>query len=244
MNSINLCTIGDALLLEDSWMVDYYLKKGFTLDALMISHVHDVWHREENRAVIALIPLSGFYWQSLSPSLNSRARDTVEILKHKYLPLHTQKRSLSWLLMYPWRASENSPFRNFGFDSSAKPNAERVEKERAELLKWVTTQPFRVSEINDRAFRHMLELAEKRDFDVYYVPSPMLDSLRENPAMQRYLSALNDYLEEISSRYERLDVLFNEPVEFPIEEMESPDHVVPNAAATFTTAVIERLIGE
>lgn len=244
INSINLCTIGDALFLEDSWMLDYYLRKGFTLDALMISHVHDVWYREKNLAVIAQIPLAGFYWQSLSPSLESSLRDTAEILKHKYLPLYTQNSSLSHLLMYPWRASAYVPFQNFGFDSSAKPNTERVKKEMSELLEWVTTQPFRVSAINDRSLRRMLELAEEYDFDVYYVPSPMLDSLRENPAMQRYLFRLNDYLEEISSNYKRLDVLFNEPVGFPIEEMESPDHVIPSSAATFTTAVIERLNGQ
>jgi len=241
INSINLCTIGNALLLEDAWMVDYYLKRGFTLDALMISHVHDIWYREKNLAVIAQIPLAGLYWQSLSPSLESGEWDTLEILKHKYLPLHTQKSSLSHVLMYPWIASGYVPFQNFGFDSSAKPNTERVENEATALLKWVTAQPFRVSEINDRAFRHMLELAEENDFDVYYVPSPMFDLLRENPAMQRYLSALNDYLEEISSRYKRLGVLFNEPVEFPIEELESPDHVIPDAAAAFTAAVIEKL---
>ncbi len=79
VNSINLCTIGDMLTLDDAWMLEKYIQRFGVPKNVLIVHVHDAWSREVNRSLLAKIPLNWGYWQQLEPRVDLGLKDTAQL---------------------------------------------------------------------------------------------------------------------------------------------------------------------
>ena len=87
-SSINLCTIGDMLSLDNSWMLEKYIQRVGVPKNILIVHVYDAWGRGINRPVFAQIPLNWGYWKQLEPKINFTKRETSQLFIHKIRVFH------------------------------------------------------------------------------------------------------------------------------------------------------------
>src|SRR5207253_10129783 len=68
--TINACTLADALIVNDAWMLDLYIRRLGPPKRVILVHVYDVWERDISYDVWAQIPLPWGFWSDLDPRLS------------------------------------------------------------------------------------------------------------------------------------------------------------------------------
>ncbi|MGB6297652.1 MAG: hypothetical protein WBF90_15910 [Rivularia sp. (in: cyanobacteria)] len=242
-NSINLCTIGDMLLLDNSWMLDKYIQRVGVPKNILIVHVFDAWRRGINRPVFAQVPLNWGYWKQVEPKLNFSKSDTLQLFIERYIPLYSENQSVSHLLKSPYDAfnrSQNFRLTKDGFMIWEKPNPEFVEAQRKMHLDFTRKNKFYLSSNNREALEHIAKLAEKHDFNVYIANSPIYEKLYDHKDFKAYFGQLQDTLNGYAAKSDRVHYI-QEPITFPKEEMENADHLVYSAAKVYTNKLISEI---
>lgn len=242
-SSINLCTIGDMLSLDNSWMLETYIQRFGTPKNILIVHVYDAWNRGINRPVLAQVPLNWGYWKQVEPKVHFSKRDTLQLFIERYIPLYSENQSLSHLLKSPYDAfnhNQNFQLTEDGFMIWEKPNPEYVEAQRKMHLDFTRTNKFNLSSNNREALEHIAKLAEKHDFNVYIANSPIYEKLYEHKDFKAYFGQLQDTLDGYAAKSDRVHYI-REPITFPKEEMENADHLVYSAAKVYTNKLISQI---
>ncbi|MEO1377974.1 MAG: hypothetical protein AAFW70_27595 [Cyanobacteria bacterium J06635_10] len=240
VSSINLCTIGDMLSLDDAWMLEKYIQRFGAPKNVLIVHVYDAWNREVNRSLLAKVPLNWGYWQQLQPQLDFGLRDTSQLFVEKYIPLYSENQSLSYLLKFPGDAfnrSQSLRLEDDGFMIWEQPNPDYVEAQKNSNIKFVRKNKFNLSDNNRKALEHIVKLAEKHDFNIYLANSPIYEKLYEHKDFQAYFTQLQDTLDGYAAKSDKVHYI-REPITFPKEEMENADHLVYSAAKVYTNSLI------
>ena len=98
--SINLCTVGNMLLVNDVWMLDYYLSKYDSLSSVILVHAYDIWSRSLSPVAVAQVPLHWGFWDRLKPTINFEWLQLGKLIVARYFHLVAQKTSLSNAIMY------------------------------------------------------------------------------------------------------------------------------------------------
>jgi hypothetical protein len=244
VSSINLCTIGDMISLDNSWMLETYIQKfGEAPKNILIVHVYDAWSRGVNRPVLAQVPLNWGYWKQLEPKLHFAKRDTLQLFLERYIPLYSQNQSLSLLLKSPYDAfNRNQNFRltEDGFMIWEEPNPEYVEAQKKMHLDFIRKYKLDFSSNNREALEHIVKLAEKHDINVYLANSPIYEKLYEHKDFKAYFSQVQDTLDSYAAKSDRVHYI-REPITFPKEEMENADHLVYSAAKIYTNKLISQI---
>lgn len=243
-SSINLCTIGDMISLDDSWMLETYIQRfGEAPKNILIVHVYDAWSRGVNRPVFAQVPLDWGYWKRLEPKLHFAKRDTLQLFIERYIPLYSQNQSLSDLFKSPYDAfkrNQNFQLDKDGFMIWEKPNPEYVEAQRKMHLDFTRKYKFNFSSNNREALEHIVKLAEKHDFNVYIANSPIYEKLYEHKDFKAYFTQVQDTLDGYAAKSDRVNYI-REPITFPKEDMENADHLVYSAAKVYTNKLISEI---
>ena len=243
VSSINLCTIGDMLSLDDSWMLEKYIQRFGVPKNILIVHVYDAWNRGINLSVLAKVPLNWGYWQQLEPKINFGLKDTFQLFIERYIPLYSENQSLSHLLKSPYDAfNRNQNFRleKDGFMIWEKANPEYVEAQKKMHLDFTRKNKFNLSSNNREALEHIVKLAEKHDFNVYLANSPIYEKLYEHKDFKAYFTQIQNTLDGYAAKSDRVHYI-REPITFPKEEMENADHLVYSAAKIYTNKLISEI---
>lgn len=243
VSSINLCTIGDMLSLDNAWMLEKYIQRFGAPKNVLIVHVYDAWNREVNRSLLAKVPLNWGYWQQLQPQLDFGLRDTSQLFVEKYIPLYSENQSLAYSLKFPGEAfnrSQSFQLEEDGFMIWEKPNPEYVEAQRKMHIDFTRKNKFNLSSTNRKALEHIVNLAEKYDLNIYLANSPIYEKLYENQDFKAYFTNLQDTLDSYAAKSERVHYI-REPITFPKEEMENADHLVYSAAKVYTDRLISQI---
>ena len=241
--AINLCTIGNALALNDAWMLSKHIKKYGAPKNVLIVHVYDMWNRELNWNVTSQIPLSWGYWDKLEPHIQVDLGNEKTILLNKYLPLYSQNKSIKNLINNPerWFSQKEISLQKDGFMVVTDSNSSKVEIATKSHINSVADKQFSLSKPNQQSLEAILKLAEKHDFNVYLANSPIHEKLWANPDFQTYYSQVKQKLQEFSDRSKRIHYITEQPITFSKQEMESADHIIASAAKVYTQKLVSEL---
>lgn len=243
--SVNLCTIGDMLALNDAWMLERYLERhGPPRGGVIVTHAYDVWRRGASSALrgplLAQIPRPWGFWTSAQPSLPLTREEALTVASVRYAPLYSEHRALASFLQ-PWRGG---PAPRFALDENGymrfdEASPSRVAKDVRGHLGFVRKQKPRLSSENRAALGRMRELAETRGFSLYVSTSPIVETLARDTEWRRHFEGVSRSLSDALKGSERARAVLTTPVTFPPNAMENADHLTHDAAGTFTRRLAE-----
>lgn len=244
-SGLNLCTTGNALVVNDAWMLDSYLARFPPPEAVLVIHSFDIMRREVSFPTVAQIPLEWGFWRRLAPRLRPGASGTTQLLAARYLPLYANNRTLGRLASRPFRTIERYheflariDERGFVTQEQAYPNGVRTDMQRH--IAFMSRNAFRVTDANRAALERIRVLADRHDVDVYLIHGPVYEGLVKEGAFQRYVGDMGNYLEELAMRSENVEYL-PDLVTFAADQMQNSDHVIEPAARRYTMAVASRI---
>jgi len=239
LSSVNLCSIGDAMVLNDAWMLEDYLKRYGAPQKVLIIHGYDIWSRDINISVLSKIPGS---WWNQQPSVDLTPKDRVRVYLNRYVPIYAETRSLAYLLQNPWQAfREDMQLEPDGFMIEAEADPDRVVEDTKVHLEFVRQNTRIISDPNRMALEYIRDLAEKHQFDVFIANGPLYDELYADSAFQAYYDKVRETITAITSASARMHYILDPPMTFTEEDMQSADHTTAAAARDYTAHIIEEI---
>ena len=238
--ALNLCMVGNITVLGDLWLLEEYLDRFGPPKGVIIVHVYDVWPRSLNPALLGQIPRPWGFWSehTFGETMFAPLETRFELFMEHYVPLVSQTRTLGRTLR-SMVFFQHNPFRPIGqlgedgFLTVTEAKPEVVARDAQNHLDTLAENPFSISYINRAAFDQIVLLAEHYKMPVYLFNSPLYEGLYNDPAFYAYLekalgrvSRLND-----DSAYVRIQ---SEVMTFPLEEMQTVDHLILSAAEVYT----------
>lgn len=239
LSSVNLCSIGDATVLNDAWMLEDYLRRSGVPQQVLIIHGYDIWSRDIKINVLSKIPGS---WWNRRPAVDLTLKDRIRVYLNRYAPLYAETRSLSHLLQNPWQAFKRDlQMEPNGFISGPDADPERVVKDTRAHLEFVRWNTRVMSAINRKALEYIRDLAERQHFDVFIANGPLYQGLYDDSAFQAYYQEVREAIIPVVSSSDRMHFILDPPMAFPIEQMQSADHITAAAALDFTARIIDEI---
>ncbi len=247
--SINLCSIGNMVTIDDAWMLERYIERHGPPKNVLIMHVYDMWHRDLNNALLGQIPLGYGFWNRFDPAVELTFDEWKSVVASRYLPLYSQNTSLKdaarkGLEQMSWEA----PFkRDFVMDEqgfmpwyTAYPRGVRGDV--GGHLRFLRKSQFAMSADTRDGLRAIGELADEHKIAVHFVPSPVAQQLGRNPGFKKYRKALDTELGEFADAH---DTVTHHPTvyQYPDGQMENADHVVFSAAKDLTRKLARDVAG-
>ena len=236
-SAVNLCSIGDALILNDAWMLGEYISRFGAPRAVLVIHSYDIWSRDKNISVLAQVP--GRWWQ-WTPSANLTLKERVKIMLCRYTPLYAENRTLAELLQHPWTAFPSALKLNpDGFMPESTATPARVVSDAAAHKAFVRENGPVMSDDNRRALEWMAQTARNSNCDLFVANGPLYDSLYADSAFQVYFARLRTAIADIAAGNDHFHYILSTPMLFPKEKMQSADHLAIAAAREYTTRLAE-----
>jgi hypothetical protein len=244
--SMNLATIGNALAIDDAWMLEKYLENHQPPRSVVLVFAHDVWARDINWEVTAQIPLRWGYWSQFEPRLNPSSKQIMSLFASRYLPLYSKSYSVQYIVEHPRQTFSNllnyeSPVQADGYMPVLKAEPGNVEYDKQLHLEEIRQKnlTFQLSTYNRSALDHILKLAEQYNFDVYLANHPIYEELYANAEFRAYFKQLQQTFKGYDAKSDRLHYILREPMTFSKDEMENADHVTHPAAIVYTKRIAE-----
>lgn len=244
--SVNLCTVGSMTVLNTAWMLDAYIQKYGAPKNVLIVHVFDVWHRSMDPRALSTIPLEMGYWEKLDPPKQVDLPSQLQVFLDRYVPLYSSNESLKEIVTSPISAyhhSQSFSLQPDGFMVWQQPNPEYVEFQRAMHASFAKKHTFEISEHNQMALDSIKANAEKHNFNVFVMNSPVYDELYHDADFQRYYAQMQTALRTYANSSPNIQFL-DDTITFPKEKMENADHVIYSSARTYTQQITNILSGE
>lgn len=238
--ALNICTIGDMLILDDLWQLQYSIAQGHIPDQVLLIHTYDIWHRSS-------IP-TGYGSQipvNLSDeSIFSLRYNALPEWKKKLMnafPLNYQRASLGHVLQHPSKWFQTKyQWTTSGFESIENADTNKVLTDTKTHLAFVQQHRLELSEVNRLALSEIAKLAEAYQIKVYLANAPFYEGLIQHKDFQNYFAALQSYLSSFCERH-NWTYLNNPPQGFKKDEMENADHLTVEAARRFTNKLITEI---
>jgi hypothetical protein len=236
---VNLCTIGDAMVVNDLWMLRDYLKQYRPPQAVLIVHGYDIWSRDVNIPVMSKIP--GEWWKR-EPNIDLDLKQKIRIYLNRYVPLYTETRSLANRLQNPWNALDKGlNLDENGFMAQAELDLDRLIKDTDAHLKFVQKKRLVLSALNRKALEQIRDLADEKQFDVFIINGPVYEVLYSDDAFQNYFYEVQKVISDIAAGSDRMHYILNPPMTFPRDKMQSADHTTNAGAREYTIRIIDEL---
>ena len=245
VTSINLCTVGNMLAVNDVWMLNKYIQQFGAPRNVLIVHVYDIWSRDVNPYYLAKVPLDWGYWRQMEPPLNLSFKEMTHLFIGRYVPLYADNLTLSELLKSPLMSiKKNSEYRleENGFMIVSQPQPQLVKKALKASIEFHKQNKPKFSMSNRQALDRITALAEKHSFDVYIANSPLYEELYENKEFQAYNSQVQKTLNAYVAKSERVHNILQEPMTFSIDQMDNVDHLIYSAAPVYTNGIVAEIM--
>ena len=243
-NAVNLCTIGDSLALNDAWMVSKHIQEHGAPKNILIVHVYDMWDREIKLNVTSQTPLAWGYWNKLEPNFEFDLTEQKDVFLNKYVPLYSQSTSLKEVLKDNQNLFKGKDYHLAadGFMPVTEANDWNVEQDaKGHIKDTAKKSDFAFSDTNQDSINAIIDLAEKHDINVYLANSPLYEELYQNPDFRNYYDQVQQGLEKISDRSDKVKRILIEPMTFSKTEMENADHVIETAAKSYTEKLAQEI---
>ncbi len=259
----NLCTIGDALVVNSAAMLDHIVRNVGAPKRLFLVHVYDVWHRTASGYVVAQAPLSLSTARQDFSMLQWNAELTNQWVTDRYLPLVAENESILDLLKVLARRGADLVIRGGGDRSmrtalaaakSGIPEAHRlspsgylpiehadvqqVREDLREHLSFVRSNTPEISPENLAALRGILNVAERNDIDLTLVFAPVAEDLARDDRFQAYYLGIRKLLEREVRGKAHIRIVPDQPLTYPATQMQNADHLVQSAARSWTSSII------
>jgi len=233
--SLNLCTIGNAGVVNAAWQLEAYLARHPAPERVVFMAVHDLWKREIEAPLIPWIPLPWGFWNDMRVTVALDREQTRDAFLTRHVPVYSQDRTVTELLMHPWRAGQGRvPFRDSGYSPIWKPDPQKARDDFRGHLKWTVPGGWQLSDQSRAALRAMVAMADEHGFRLYLASSPQLDAMVAHPDVQAYLADGRWILGEIIGDREHVRLVLDPPVGFPADVMQNSDHITREAVPAFT----------
>lgn len=242
-SAVNLCTTGDMMLVDDSWMLQTHIDRLGPPKNLLLVHAYDNWKREMPPVVtLSQIPISWNTMSRLVPQLPMRNQDKIAMAAAQYIPLYAETSGLKKIVKAPGKLFRKQFYLNpdgfMPYRGRAQPR--RVEKDKKRHVEFLENNEFVVSDANRAGFQRIIEVAEQHGINVYLVNSPVYEGLYKEQCFQSYYERVRRYLREHASQspnVHHLDFVQT----FPSHQMENVDHVTLPAAEIYTRALVSQI---
>ncbi len=240
--SLNLCTLGNFMLVDDAWMLQRYIERHGPPRRVVLVHAANVWNRPVHPASFATIPMGLGEMGRRVPSVTFKTKQKVEFLMRRYIPIYYADQSLRLMAMRPWLVPRVRPvITERGFmPRSGAASPEVIEGDVNEAVDEYERRKFGVARVNEAALHEIVRLAESGDFPIYYVDAMVSDRLVDVPAYRQQVDALHAYLRGLGG--DRIKIVLDQPIGFADEYMQDSEHITVEAAAKYTEAVGLRIM--
>ena len=242
VSSLNLCTVGDLTLMNDFWMLRYYMERFGAPKGVLLVHSLDLWQRRLDEGATAIIPLPWGFWSRGESQIHWNEAELGTIFLQKYVPLFSSHKRLTQKMLSP-RSSLERPIliEKDGFmrERMADPAAAVQDKE--SMLKQLGEGGGDISRINETTLDTLNRLAEENGFNIFLAHGPLIDELWQEASFRLYFKKLKARLEQMAESKHGLHLILEKPIFFPKEMMQSADHVIEDAAKIYTRRVVREL---
>jgi hypothetical protein len=241
--AVNLCTVGNMALLDDTWMLRRYIDRFGPPENVVIVHVYNIWHREAPPpALLAQIPLPWGFWKEMSPPLELSLEERIDILLARYVPLIAEPRALKQALKSPTKLFKRKTleFETNGYMPVSQANAGAVQMDAVAHRRFAAENEFTLSNINQRALNEIVGLANRYGINVYLANSPLYEDMLKDGQFREYYAAVEDWLRESAERSAHIHFLAG-TVTFGMDQMDRVDHVTHSTALSFTHSLAARI---
>ncbi|TND06523.1 MAG: hypothetical protein FD123_3458 [Bacteroidetes bacterium] len=237
--AVNLCTIGPMLTLNDSWMLDYYIKHYGKPDNVMIMHVYDMWHRDIDFETISENPMHTVMLEDLQPGLDVPAWRKADLFVHNFVPVYYRHHALKALFTgeAKWFSTPIELEPN-GYNPRREAMPDNVKKDTENHIKFTQDSLFRCGAYVRKGLDHVRELVDKYGFELYITMSPLHDSLYANPAFRKYCAGIDKLVQEFAAGNKHIHIINHPPKLFPANEMQNSDHIIDRVSGEFTRYLI------
>lgn len=236
--AINLCTIGNAGVVNAAWQLEAYVERFGAPERVVFVAVHDLWKREISAPLLPWVRLPWGFWSSMDATI-AMPRDVLgDMLLTRYAPIYAQNQTVSGLAMRPWEAGrERIDFDRSGFSPIGRARPDHVRSDAADQLKWGVPGGWSAAEQSARAFEAMVALATREGFALYVVPGPLYEGLATDPAFVDYDTRRREWIHERTEGHPGVHAVLEPPPTYPAERMQNSDHVAGDASVDYTRRI-------
>ena len=246
--AVNLCTVGDLLLLNDAWMLERYLQKYPPPKRLILAHVYDVWQRRpraRNFTRVPVVPAVGE--MAATPPLTMTPGERATLLMDRLLPLYSENESVSLLLrrpLYCWSSGITEAPPSFaGFEPRPAGAPGAIERNARQHLHGLKRTRGGLSEANRAALARIDELAAAHGFEVYISVGPVYEAFANDPVYQRFWGESEAAIRSAVAAMPYVHLAVPRPTAAPLGDLESVDHVSEIGAAIYTSNLLRSITG-
>ena len=248
---LNLCTLGDLLLVDDVWLLKDYLSKHGAPKGVVVMHVYDMWYREVGDGALSLlgqIERPWGIWTKDEPKVELNASDLLKVFLARFVPILSQANSIRQAVVPSPTSRSSRPessLKKFGIsDLGLLPGAAlplNVSKDTAIHKKFVRANKPNLSAPNRQALLELISLAEEYDFRVQIVMSPLHDELNDDEAFQTYFEGTQKQLSAYLDKTQHVE--FVSKVEaYPASTMQNSDNLGQTKVEEFTKRLVRDLV--
>ena len=243
-SAINLGTVGNALLIEDVWMLKDYIRSHGEPKNVVIVHVYDMWVRGADTTVFAHMPWDYMPDANMFRSVGER----IELLWYRYVPIFQSETQVIRAISNPSRMfSQPIPMGDDGYTSIASPNPSIVEQDIESHRTRILNTEFKISEANLWAINELVEMANSHDMNIFVANSPVHEDLVGLDNFSSYFANVRELLRDMDSRSPNIRYILQDLPTFDSGVMENADHLTHDGAQTFTSQIIidiEKVLGK
>lgn len=257
-SAINLCTVANATVVNQAWMIQRYIEKYGPPKAVVMMNVFHMWERKPDDLMSMLdqIPLAGDFWNRMDPPLDVDARKRALLLLRPVTVLYSQHLSIghvlstlpSILMNGPAEVSSSerdldSMIRAGGYTQENKPRPEKVLKDIDSHIEAYKDRSFAIARENLSALRAISALSMKHSFKLYVSNSSIANGLYAHPGVRRFFDEMHGRLKEELAENPNAYVVLRTPPGYEPGQMDNVDHVVGLEGAADLTRHLATAIG-
>ena len=245
-SAVNFATLANLTVLNDVWMLRYYVSKYGPPRAAFVVHSYMVWGRDLKMSLVSHLPILQIpnAQNVLQPSPMAFPGYFRERIL-SYLPVYSQNSSIRELLrlssefrVAPVKEYTLTPL---GHYSLAEQMPTELERNISSHLASIAQDQGGISRENVLGLAALAELAEMYDFPVYLINAPLVDEIVSFPEFDRYFSPIDRYLKHFADENPYVQYI-PEFHGYPRALMEISDHLLESGAEQYTREVIVPLV--
>ncbi|MCB8943380.1 MAG: hypothetical protein H6658_06470 [Ardenticatenaceae bacterium] len=239
--AVNLATVADMGTLDDAWMLQTYIERFGPPPNLIIVHTFDSWQRTLKPVFIGKSAMPWGAWNSLQPDMQFTFQQKTDIFLARYFPLYADNKSLTQAIMNTVLNGRPFFIRRYqlepnGFMPQPSASPQRVNQEANALLRSMPNRSFKISDLNQQSLTQLITLAETYDIQIYLAAGPLFEGLMADEQFQRYFAEAQAALQQYDQQSDHFHLL-SDPITFPADQMENPDHIVGDSVVRYTTTI-------
>jgi hypothetical protein len=245
--AINLCTTGDMGTLDNLWMLEEYIQRHGPPKSVLILHTFDMWYRDFDPVRLGQVPRAWKFWEDHTFGSGLMANEDIrwETFLEHYVPLYSQIKTTRMIIRSTLSGKHNPlvsiwEMTKDGFVPAFEPKPDIVLAGEQQQINFASENTFQVSNMNDKALRKMVELAEMYNFNLFLANAPVYTGLYNNPEYQEYNQNVQSYLQSVADESDKVQHIESVKT-FPVEQMQNPDHLIVSGAEEFTQWLVQEI---